>query len=76
MIKSLTINHQVMVSSLKGEVLKSKIDPCAKGGKKVMVHSVMFTKCGKWVPGRCVKVKKVTSTLAKGFVGKLCADIA
>ena len=25
-------------------------------------------KCGKWVHGRCMKMKTVTSTLAKGFV--------
>ena len=31
-------------------------------------------KCGKWVNGRCVKIKRVTSTLAKGFVCGLCVD--
>ena len=32
----------------------------------------MCTKRGKWVHGRCANIKRVTSTLAKGFVGKLC----
>ena len=32
----------------------------------------MCTKCGKWVHGRCANIKRVTSTLAKGFVGELC----
>ena len=63
-----------MVSGSKGEVLKSKVDPCAKCGKRVMANSVMCTKCGKWVHGRCAKKKRVTSTLAKGFVCKLCVD--
>ena len=36
------------------------------------VSSVMCTKCGKWVHGRCAKMKRVTSTLAKGFVCELC----
>ena len=39
-----------------------------------MANSVMCIKCGKWVHGRCAKMKSVTSTLAKGFVCKLCAD--
>ena len=52
--------------------LKSKVDPCAKCGKRVKENSVMCTKCGKWVHGRCAKTKRVTSTLAKGFVCGLC----
>ena len=57
---------KVMVSGSKGEVLKSKVDPC---GKRVMANLVM---CGKWVVGRCTKIKRMTSTLAKGFVCELC----
>ena len=37
-----------------------------------MANSVMSTKCGKWVHERCAKMKRVTSTQAKGFVCKLC----
>ena len=59
---------KVMVSGSKGEVLKSKVDPCAKCGKRVMANSVMSRKCGKWVHGRCAKMKRANSTLAKGFV--------
>ena len=39
-----------------------------------MANSVTFTNCGKWVHGRCAKMKRVTSTLAKGFVCELCVD--
>ena len=48
--KSLKVNlkkTKVVVSGSKGEVLKSKVDPCAKCGKRVMENSVMCTKCGK-----------------------------
>ena len=62
---------KIMVSRLKDEVLKSKVDPCAMYSKRVMANSVMCTKCGKWVHGRSTKIKRVTSTLAKGFVCKL-----
>ena len=37
-----------------------------------MANSVMCTKCGKWAHGTCVKMKRVISALAKGFVCKLC----
>ena len=53
--KGLKVNlkkTKVMTSGSKGEVLKSKVDPCAKCGKRVMVNSVMCTKCGKWVHDR------------------------
>ena len=56
---------RVMVSGSKGDVPKSKVDPCAKCGKRVMENSVMCTKCGKRVPGRCAKIERMTSTLAK-----------
>ena len=39
-----------------------------------MANSVMCTKCGKWVHGRCAKMKTVISTLSKGFVYKLCVN--
>ena len=65
---------KVMVSGSKGEILKSKVDPCAKCGKRVMVNSVMCTKCGKWVHDGSAKIKRVTSTLAKDFVCELCVD--
>ena len=75
--KGLKVNlkkTKVMVSGSKREVLKSKVDLWAKCGKRVMANSVMCTKCGKWVHGRCAKMKRVTSTLAKGFVCELCVD--
>ena len=73
--KGLKVNlkkTKVMVSVSKGEVLKSKVDPCAKCGKMVIANLVLCTKCGKWVHCRCSKMKRVTSTLAKGFVCELC----
>ena len=60
---------KVMVSGLKEELLRSKVDPRAKG---VRINSVLCTKCGKWVHDRCGKMKRVTSALAKGFICKQC----
>ena len=36
-----------------------------------MANSVISTKRDKWVYGRCAQMKRMTSTLAKGFVCKL-----
>ena len=55
--------------------LNSKVDSCSKCGKRVMESSVMCTKCGKRVHGRCAKMKRVNSTLANGFVCKVCVYI-
>ena len=33
-----------------------------------MANSVLHTKCGNWVHGRCVKIKRVTARLAMHFV--------
>ena len=63
-----------MISGSKVEVLKSKVDSCAKCGNRVVANSAMSTKCGKWVHGRCAKMKRVNSFLAKGFVCKLWVD--
>ena len=49
-----------------------QFDLCVKCGKRVMENSVMCTKCGKWVYGRCAKVKRLTSSSTKGFVSELC----
>ena len=46
--KQLKVNlkkTKVMVSGSKGEVFKSKVDPCAKCGKRVMANLVMCTNC-------------------------------
>ena len=61
-----------MVSGSKGEELNSKAVPCAKCVKRVMANLVMCTKCGKWMHGRCAKMKRVTSTLAKGCLQTMC----
>ena len=37
-----------------------------------MANLVICTKCCKWVHGKSEKMKRVTSTLAKGFVCELC----
>ena len=55
-----------MVSGLKGEVIKSRVDPCAKCHQRVTKQLMLCTKCSKWVHARCTTMKSFT-TLAKGF---------
>ena len=57
-----------MVSASEGQIFKSKIDPCGDCGRRVMSNSVLCTKCGNWVRGRCSKIERVTARLAVHFV--------
>ena len=41
---------------------------------RVQANSVLCTKCGKWMHGRCAKVMRVTSTLAAAFVCEGCVE--
>ena len=56
-LKVNTRKAKVMVSGLEGKLIKSKIDPCEVCGRRVMGNSVLCTKCGNWVHGRCAKIK-------------------
>ena len=56
------------MNSSKVEILKSKVDPCAKCNKTAMANSVLGTKCGKWVHGGCAEMNRVTLTLEKDFI--------
>ena len=63
-----------MVSGSEEELFKSKIDP---GGVcvRVITNSVLCTKCGSWVHGRCAKIKKAAGRLATHFVCSKCIGI-
>ena len=66
---------KLMVSGSEGELYKSKIDPCGVCGKRVMANSVLCTKCGNWVHGKCAKIKRATARLAMHFVCLKCKGI-
>ena len=66
---------KVMVSGFEGELFKNKIVPCGVCVRRVMVNSVLCTKCGNWVHGRCAKIKRVTTRLAMRFVCSRCRRI-
>ena len=73
--KGLKVNlgkTKVVVSGAEGEMYVSKIDPCGICGKRVMANSVLCVKCGKWIHGRCVKVKRATPRLGRDFVCGQC----
>ena len=40
-----------------------------------MANSVLYTKCGNWVHGKCAKIKRVTDRLAMRFVCLKCKGI-
>ena len=54
-LKVNTRKTKVMVSGSKEELFKSKIDPFGAFRRRVMANSVLCTKCGNWVHGKCAK---------------------
>ena len=65
----------MVVSGAEDEVSVSKVDPCGICGKRVMANSVLCVKCGKWIHGRCAKVKRVTPRLGRDFVCGRCKQV-
>ena len=58
--KGLKVNirkTKVIAIGSEGELFKSKIDPCGVCARRVMVNSVLCTKCGKCVYGGRVKIE-------------------
>ena len=74
-LKVNTRKTKLMVSRSEGELYKSKIDPCGVCGRRVMANSVLCTKCGSWVLGKCAKIKRATARLAMHFVCLKCKGI-
>ncbi|XP_006819864.1 uncharacterized protein LOC102808533, partial [Saccoglossus kowalevskii] len=75
--KGLKVNlgkTKVMVSGTEEKALVSKVDPCGMCGKRVKVNSVRCVKCGKWIHGRCAKIKRVTQRLARDFACGRCKN--
>ena len=73
--KGLKVNlgkTKVVVKGAEGEVSVSKVDPCGICGKRVMANSVLCVKCGKWIHGKCAKIKRVTWRLGRDFVCGRC----
>ena len=54
-----TRKTKLMVSGSEGELYKSKIDPCGVCGRRVMANSVLCTKCGNCVHGKCAKQREL-----------------
>ena len=52
--------------------IQKQIDPCAKSGKRLVANLVLCSKRDKEVHGRCAKMRRVTSTLAKSFLSVGC----
>ena len=73
--KGLKVNlgkTKMVVSGSDGEVLASKVDPCGVCGKRVKANSLSCTKCGKWIHGRCAKIKRVSPSMARDFTCRRC----
>ena len=71
-IKGLKVNlgqTKVMVSFCitHNGLSKSNFDPCRVCILKVTDNSVLCMQCGKWIHGRCARVKRLTTKFLKNF---------
>ena len=73
--KGLKVNLEktkVMVCLSEGEVIQSRIDPCAICGKKMTINSVLCTKMQPMDSWKLFKLKEVPPSAAKFFAGSKC----
>ena len=71
-LKVNTRKTKLMVSGSEGKLFNSKIDLWGVCGRKVMANSVLCTKCGNWVHGKCAKLKRAIayfSSIMTKFTG-------
>ena len=67
--------NKMMVSDAKGEIVRSKVDPCGICGKRVMSNAVLCTVRKKWIHARCAQTKRISSSFAQQFICRRCDDI-
>ena len=51
---------------------ESKVDPCGVCSLRAKANSVLCVECGKWIYGRFVGVKMVTSKFLRNFACRKC----
>ena len=52
-------------SITKDGMSKSKVDACGVCSLRAKANSVLCEQCGKWIHGRCHRVKRVTSMCSR-----------
>ena len=61
---------KTMVNNSNEEILKSKINSCAKCDKRISASAMLSTKCSLWVHGRCAKIKESEFNCSKSLFVK------
>ena len=51
---------------------KSKVYPCEVGCLGVKANSVLSVQCGRWIHGRCARVKRVTQKFSRNLTCRKC----
>ena len=65
---------KVMVSGsiTEDSMSKIKIDPCGVCSLRVKANVAMYLQCGKWIIGRCARVKRLTPKFSINSTCKKC----
>ena len=58
---------KLIVYGTEEKTSRSKTDPCAMCGKRVIANFIMRTKCRCWIHKKCTKRKKLSVALAQSF---------
>ena len=53
---------------------KSIVDPCMVCNLRVKTDSVLHVQCGRWIHGKCARVKRVTPKFSRNFTCRKCEE--
>ena len=53
---------------------KCKVDPCGVFHLRVNASSVLCVQCRKWIHGRCIGMKRVTTKFNKHYLQKMLGE--
>ena len=63
-----------MVSSgiMQDSLCRSKVDPCGDSKLSAKANSALCAQCGKWIYGKCARVKSVTPKFSRNYACRKC----
>ena len=75
--KGLTVHLETMKVMVSGSIAlsglsKSKVDPCMVCSLRVKANSALCVQCGKWLHGRCARLKRVNAKVSRNFACRIC----
>ena len=75
--KDMKVNRRKTKVMVRGGITKdgmskNKVDPCGVSSLRDKANSVLRVHCGRWIHGRCTKVKRVTPKFSWNLTCRKC----